>query len=138
MQVGRNVVPLYVWLMDKAKYGFGVVCHYWTEEIQTVSKIELVQKTWGPFSIPGTERPKVVTTDVRSYAGNKLFNVRPFDFLPDPRVSLVNFQNGEFCGRRITLSMADLKKRAAREEFFNIDKVESNSDIQRFEDGSPD
>lgn len=137
MQVGRNIVPLYVWLMDKAKYGFGVVCHYWTEEIQTVSKIELVPKKWAGFEIPGTERPKVVTQDVRSYAGNKLFNVRPFDFLPDTRVSLVNFQNGEFCGRKIILSMADLKKRASREEFFNLKYVEEGSDITRFEDGSP-
>lgn len=137
MQVGRNIVPLYVWLMDKAKYGFGVVCHYWTEEIQTVSKIDLVPRKWGPFSIPGTERPQVVTTDVRSYAGNKLFNVRPFEFLPDPRVSLVNFQNGEFCGRQITLSMADLRKRESRGEFFNIRYVEQGTDIQRFQDGSP-
>jgi hypothetical protein len=36
---------------------------------------------------------------LKGYMGNKLFNVRPYDFYPDPRVPIWQFQEGEFCIR---------------------------------------
>ena len=37
MLVGKMMVPLYLWLLDAGKYGIGVLGHYWTEEVFTVS-----------------------------------------------------------------------------------------------------
>lgn len=136
MTVGENVPAWYVWFMDMAKYGFGVVCDYWHEEQVTVSRIEQRPKTWAGIPVPFTDRPTLLTEQVWRYRGNKLFNVRPYDFLPDPRVSMMNFQQGEFCGRTLDLQWHELRARKARGEFFNLDAVEQHCEDFNRDQGS--
>jgi hypothetical protein len=44
-QVGEWMIPLFIWLLDPGKYGFGVVGHYWDE--QYVSKRTRARKEKG-------------------------------------------------------------------------------------------
>lgn len=122
--VGRHIAPYFIWLMDKCKYGFGVLGTYWDEETTAVSEyIDAPVKFLGQ-PIPGkTKRVKAVRT-LKGFVGNKVFNVRVYDWYPDPRVAMSEFQKGEFCGRRNEYLMNDLIKGHEDGRYFNIEKVE--------------
>jgi hypothetical protein len=97
--VGKWQAPLYIWLHDVAKYGVGVVWHFWDEEYSNVTKFVDKPKTFMGIPIPGSSERVRETSKVMGYQGNRLFNVRPYDFFPDPRVPVWDFQKGEFVGR---------------------------------------
>jgi hypothetical protein len=98
--IGMMMLPLFVWLLDPGKYGYSVVGHYWDEEMIRCRTVEDEELTFFGVPIPGAKpRKKLVVKDLPGYSGNRLYNVRPQDFFPDPRVALVHFQKGEFCGR---------------------------------------
>jgi hypothetical protein len=107
MNVGRFLPKYFVWLMDVAKYGIGVTGHYWEKETRRVSRI--VEEQGEFLGVPFGPKKKIKRTiEVPGYVGNKVFNIRPQDWLPDTRVSTVDFQRGEFCGRRIELSLLEI------------------------------
>lgn len=114
VMVGGMMVPFYIWLLDVGKYGVGIVGEFWEEEEAVISQIEEVEDNFLGI-IPTGKFKKVKTTKVvPGYVGNKLYNVRPFDFFPDPRVPLARFQEGEFCGVYFELGWnAVLRKRDA-------------------------
>lgn len=118
--VGEMLAPLYVWLLDAGKYGMGVVGEYWAEEFSEVSEIVEVQKSILGLPIPGAISKQKMTRRVKGFHGNRLFNVRPHDFFPDPRVSLINFQQGEFCGRLTQAGWNAIVKNKERGEYFNL------------------
>lgn len=121
VNVGGMLVPLYIWILDKGKYGIGIVCDYWDEEEVVVSSIEERPSTYLGLPIPGkTERVRV-SKKIKGYQGNRLFNVRPFDWFPDPRVALIDFQRGEFCARKVELSWNEIVKGGANGKYFNVD-----------------
>lgn len=96
--VGGNLSKYFIWLLDSAKYGLGVIGTYWaTETTQTSRIMEEQEKLLGiPF---GPKRRVKKTVTVPGFEGNRVFNVRPQNWLPDPRVNIADFQDGEFCGR---------------------------------------
>lgn len=95
---GYMMPVMYHWLYDLSKYSLGIIGNYWEEEEKIVSKY-----TAQPIVINGVQfagaRPVMTQEIVKGYVGNKLFNIRPYDFYPDPRVPLWKFQDGEFCCR---------------------------------------
>jgi hypothetical protein len=122
--VGEMNVPLYVWLLDAGKYGIGVLGNYWAEETQRVSQVIEVRRVFGGIPlIGGKKKRKRVWKDVSTYKGNRIFNVRPHDFFPDPRVSLLNFQKGEFCGRLTPVGWNTILRGKATGEYFNVDAL---------------
>lgn len=77
-----------------AKYGVGIIKHSWTREVtysmqpgtQTVTSLFGAQ-----FSLPEEQ-----LTASTKYLGNHLRVISPYHFLPDPRVPLARYQEGEF------------------------------------------
>lgn len=122
--VGGGLVPHYIWLLDAPKYGVGVVSPYWIEEKSKVSRIVEKAPMLDLFGFP-LGKPKKVreTQTVTGYKGNKLVNIRPYDWFPDPRVSMHQFQEGEFCGAYMERSWAFLKAREADGLYVNIDEL---------------
>jgi len=126
--IGGHLVPYYVWLMDATKHGLGVVGTYWEDEMIRVSKIIEEKPSFGGFEIPGVAARKVKRTiEVPGYKGNKLFNVRPHDFIFDTRVSLNQFQTGEFAGRMLDLSWLDVLDGAEAGRYINIRELKRMS-----------
>ena len=123
LQVGGMLVPLYIWLLDVGKYGVGIVGNYWDVQESSVSNI--VEKEQLILGIIPTGKTKKIkqTQRVQSYAGNKLYNVRPYDFLPDPRVPIHRFQEGEFCARYAELGWNLILKREEQGYYTNTDKL---------------
>lgn len=129
IQVGEMLVPLYVWLFDALKYGLGVVGTYWDEDVQTVSRIVERKKSYLGIELDSTEKVRVVE-QVKAYSGNKVFNIRPQDFFPDPRVPIGNLQNGEFCGRIVDVSWNTIIKGEQKGKYFNIAKLRQSKSKQ--------
>ena len=87
---------MYIWLLDMGKYGEGIIGMFWEEQESIISEIvEVDQKFLGRIPT-GRKVKKKVERLVPGYVGNKIYNIRPFDFHPDPRVPLARFQEGEF------------------------------------------
>ncbi len=108
VQVGGMQVPLYHWLLDPWKYGYGIIHNWWEETTQTVSEIVEEEVTVLGLKIPGKRHKVTRTRDVRGYVGNKICNISPRDFFHDPRVPLIDFQRGEFAGHGYAISYNEI------------------------------
>ena len=146
VQIGNNIPKLYTWLYDVGKYGIGIVGAKWVENRARVPRLEVREELLGESRIPaGRKVREIVTTDVVTFVGNELFNVSPYDFLWDPRVTAGNFQKGEFCIRRIRPLWNEIKVRQASGFYVNVERlkagsrtfsVDGSSQLERPEDGS--
>lgn len=115
--VGKMMAPYYIWLYDAGKYGLGVLGTYWCQEMVQYSTIEEDPNGGGgKFQ---------VTKQVPGYMGNKVYNVSPFDFLPDPRVTVGNFQQGEFCGCKKRIPWNEIVKRQAQGYYMNLEHIKT-------------
>lgn len=134
MNAGHGISH-YSWLYDCARYGFGVLGGHWEKEIRHVAMIETVESEdndidvlFGEATKEKSPKKRVQTYEIENYEGNKVRNVSPWDFLPDPRVSLQRFQEGEFCGERKRLSWNTIIYRTAQGYYYeeNVDKIKSS------------
>jgi hypothetical protein len=121
--VGTMATPLYTWLLDPTKYGFGVVGNYWDEEEIVVSKIEEQPDTYLGIPLPGSSKKVRTTERIPGYMGNKLYNVRPQDWFPDPRVPISRFQEGEFVARYVEVGWNTILRRQQKGRYFNIEQL---------------
>ena len=126
---GQHVWPLHCALFDPLRYGYSVLWEYWDrEEINTRAWVKR-PKTFMGFEIPGAEPETVAeVTKTLGYQGTKLFNVRPQDFFPDPRVPIVRFQEGEFVARYVEIPWSKLRDGEAVGEFFNVQEARKGNE----------
>lgn len=128
IQIGLALIPLFVWLLDPAKYGYGVIGHFWDTEMTRVRTTTQEPVTFLGIPIPdmkGGVKTRTVDSveDVIGYEGNRTYNVRAQDFFPDPRVALVHFQKGEFCARYVETAWNEIYEgvRGDIPRYFNYD-----------------
>lgn len=116
---GGAMGPYYIWLYDAGKYGLGVLGTYWDKEIFRFSSIDGQDDGTGKVT-------KIQTTkETVGYEGNRSYNVSPFDFYPDPRVTIGQFQKGEFCFVRKRISWNDIVRRQRQGYYTNLDLIKS-------------
>lgn len=137
VQVGQMVVPWYIWINDAGKYGIGILGHFWEEEMVFTSEIQEVEEKI--FGLVGTGRKRKVkrTRQIPGYVGNKVYNVRPFDWFPDPRVPMLRFQEGEFCAVYRKLGWNTLLLRREQGIYTNLELLKSKASAVAEEQGSP-
>lgn len=133
LQAGGGMPALFVWLMDIGKYSHGVLGHYWDKEEFTLTKLVDQPKTFLGVPIPGTMEKVQTSETVTGFEGNRLYNVRPADFLTDPRVPLFRFQEGEFCIVFDKVGWVKIASRAASGKYYNL-KVLKDSGARGEED----
>ena len=121
VQVGQMLGPYYIWLYDSLKYGAGIIEEYWCEDQVQFSTIEEVPDPMDPTGLKTIKQQTRVT--MPGYSGNKVGNIRPTDFLPDPRVPIGRFQDGEFVFVRKKLSWETIVKRKKQGYYMNIDAI---------------
>ncbi len=112
-QVGMLLGPYYLWAYDAGKYGVGILGTYWDTEVRHYSQMALDEKGQQVY----------VTNAVPGYQGNRVYNVSPYDFLPDPRVPVGQFQRGEFCAVYRELSWNEMLMRASQGYYMNTDQI---------------
>jgi len=124
----KFTLKLYFWLLDALKQGFGVIQCEWDERYTDMR----VARQETEFSIPGLiggmfgkKMPTKTVESVESvlnYQGNKLTNISPYAFFPDPSVSIANFQQGAFVATEIETSKHVLESQEG-EIYFGVDKI---------------
>lgn len=128
-QVSRGGhVPYYmVWLLDVAKYGVGWIGTSWEKEEAQVAILEDVPVVNDGVEVPGRTKVKKTVKRVTTFEGNVVYNIRPFDMISDPRVPLMNFQKGEFAGRKTNVGFNTIMKGEAQGRYFNIPALLKNN-----------
>lgn len=136
MQVGRMVPSLYVWLLDPIKYGEGFIGSYWDEQMVVVNEeVETPDMFLGVDL--GTSTKELVRRMIPGYMGNKIYNIRPYDAFPDPRVTLTDLQNGEFFGRQASSGWNHIVRGAHAGRYFNLQHIRKQNRSTAFvEEGS--
>lgn len=123
VQVGEMMVPWYCWLYDVGKYGIGIIGTYWDEQFSNVSEIVEREDMFLGIIKTGNMKKIKTTRRVKGYTGNKVYNIRPFDFFPDPRVTMMDYQKGEFCAVARNLGWNTIIKRESQGYYINIDMI---------------
>lgn len=120
IEIGKFLVPYYIWKYDAIKYGVGIINTYWQDEIIQYSNIlEQVD----PLTGKSSKVQEMV--QVAGYRGNKIINVAPFDFYHDPRFPIYRFQEGEFCARRFVLGWNEMVRRRNQQYYMNTEFITS-------------
>ena len=137
---GGMLPYLYTWLYDSLKYGVSIVGNYWDERIDTVTTIA-EQRAVDPYSgLPFGKPEKIQRSErTRVYAGNKVYNLQPQDFIWDVRYTMREFQSGEFCGERRKLGWNEIIRRQKLGYYTNVERIGygRNKDVFLGEQGSP-
>lgn len=127
LTAGENIPALFVWLLDVGKYGHGVLGHYWNKEEITTSSYVEEQETFLGMPIPGRTKKVMKSQTAIGYMGNRLFNVRPHDFFPDPRYPVYRFQEGEFCIVYDKVGWHKLVEGHSQGRYFNLEQVKAST-----------
>lgn len=115
MRVGGMLAPYYLWFYDAGKYGVGILGTYWGEEL-----IQYGQISDGPNG-------KVYTSlRTKGYTGNKAYNISPWDFYSDPRFTIAQFQQGEYCYVRRRLGWNEIIRRKTLGYYMNVDELKGH------------
>ncbi|MBW8034129.1 MAG: hypothetical protein FVQ79_00225 [Planctomycetes bacterium] len=122
VRVGEMIAPLYTWLYEMPKYGVAILGSYWEEQFHMVSEIIEEPVTVARISIGKTRKVKR-TKRIRGYTGNRLYNVRPYDYFPDPRVPLSKPNDGEFVGRDVQTGWNTILKGEVDNIYFNVEQL---------------
>ena len=131
VEVGRLLGPYYIWLYDAGKYGCGILGEYW--EVEKIAYGQLVEM---PDPITGVSSLMQATVEIEGYRGNKNYNVNPFDFWLDPRVTRKNFQSGEFCVVLKRMLWNDVTRRAEGGFYTNLDTLKEHATARFRDDNS--
>lgn len=135
----KFVLKLYFWLLDALKQGFGVVRVEWDENYvpMRVAKQVPDNSIGNMFgAIFGKKIPtktEEAVEEVLQYQGNKVRNISPYAFYPDPSVTIANFQDGLFVGVEEEVAMINLESREG-EIYFGTDKIPKQISAELFKE----
>lgn len=120
VEVGKFLVPYYIWVYDSVKYGIGILQTYWQDEIVQFSNIA---EQVNPLT--GKSTPMMESVQIPAYRGNKVKNISPFDFYTDPRFPTYRFQEGEYCATRSVMGWNEMIRRKKTGYYMNTDFITS-------------
>ena len=116
---GELLAPYYLWLYDTGKYGVGWLGTYWDEEFFSFTQM-----------VEQGGRDLFVTQQMPGYVGNKTYNVSPYDALPDPRVPVNRFQEGEFFGVYRTVPWNQVVMREHQGYYMNVKHIKKTPTVR--------
>jgi hypothetical protein len=134
VNVGAMLVPFYIWLLDVGKYGIGILWEYWDQEIIQVSHIVEEEELFMGLIPTGRKLKKKRVQRMPGYQGNRVMNVRPFDYFPDTRVPLWKVQSGEFVARNVMVGWNEVLRRENLGQYYNIKELRAKRRGQTFFD----
>lgn len=126
----KALFKIYCYLLDVFKYGMGIIKVDWTEDHCKMRvgvqkpKFDLLASISRLFGRPSQPQMETVeeVQDILAYQGNRLSNVSPYAFYPDPTVTIAKFQDGRFVAHDEETSYADVEGKEGK-EFFGCEKI---------------
>lgn len=107
-------------LLDLGRFSIGCAEVCWEESFRNI-RVPQTNEVQGPFGAVGTEET-FNFQKVPTFVGNRVHPISPYRFLPDTRLPLTRFQEGEFCASEDMWSMSSLKALSSA-GLFNLDKI---------------
>lgn len=137
MLVGKNIVPLYIWIYDGLKYGMGVTSTYWEDRIESCTQLT-AQDELDPLTGQPTGRSIKLqqTRQFVTYSGNRVRNVQPQSFLWDVRFPAWDFQKGEYVAEKFALTWNEIVRREKQGYYTNIDQIKGKYSQDTFQNGN--
>ncbi len=121
--VGEISRAYYTWLYDSFKYGMGCVGNFWEDRYDNITSIQATEET-NILGMPTGRMVKNQTTmRSKTYSGNRVYNIQPWDFLWDTRYPLKNFQKGEYLALRFSIGWNEGKRRESAGFYYNLENV---------------
>lgn len=122
--VRRMLLDTYTWLLDRRRYGLGILWNTYVSETtrRTTKTPRSISLMNGLINIPLPGSTETVE-EFPGYEGNQPYVVDPFQFWPDPRVSMARMEDGEFVGRTVRRSYAYMKNREREGIYTNVEKI---------------
>lgn len=121
LQYNTAQLKVYQFLLDVFKYGLAPVKTGWVTEQQTVKETIKQDKSFLGFNF-GSKEVEIETRKTK-YAGNKIYNISPYRFFPDPRLPFSRLQEGEFCASEDSVSYVQLRQLESDNEVAGIEHV---------------
>lgn len=123
---------LYGWLLDRRRYGVGILWNRWTQDVgfRTRREQRMIEMPLLGIRLKGPEE-KVREQFIR-YEGNDAQVQDPFDFGFDPRVTAARVHEGEFVYRFVRRSFSYMKEQEKADPPFytNVDAIPESKTIQ--------
>lgn len=113
---------LSAFLNNVAKFNLGVVKHGWVEDTVYQEAQPTMQEGPDGMMVPNMQEAGEMTQEV-VFAGNKIINVSPYRFFPDPRFPVSRFQEGEFCASEDDFSPMRMKRLVKDGVFAGVEHV---------------
>ena len=121
--VGGLLPTYYTWMYDALKYGVGCLGLFWEDRFDHISQItETPQVDILGNETGGTDKIRT-TMRSRTYSGNRVYNIQPWDFLWDTRYPAKLFQKGEYLAIKFSLGWNEMKRRESAGFYMNLDKL---------------
>lgn len=98
---------LYQFILDCGRFNLGVLEETWERETRPFPQTVFSDDTILGISF-ASETTEMV--DVPVFEGNRIKNISPYHFFPDPSVPLTKIHEGEFCGVEDEMSRTRLKQ----------------------------
>lgn len=120
-------VAIYSMCADIVRYGQGAIFDHWEEKTKMTedpSPISQLAVALGIVSAEAMMKPQ----PIKEY--NSIAPVDPYTWWRDPRVSISNLQDGDFCGHRAYKSWNWVKMREMARQlgpYFNVDDLKKHS-----------
>lgn len=127
---GGMLASLYVALYDLLLYGVMAQFYTWEDNVTYLTTYveEPVQVEGVPVmedGVPKTEEKEVIQ-EFPGYKGGSLINTKPRNLIIDPTVGFVNYQKGQFLGRRYQEKVDILQQRERQGLYFGTDKLSAD------------
>jgi hypothetical protein len=121
------ILPAFV--RSIAKYGIGIKKETWNPKTKQC-KTMVPDPTYVPNpNLPPIEPPMIEQVEEKTmYLGNKIINVSPYQFFPDPSLPITRFQEGEFCASEEEQSFTALQEMERRGIVAGIEHVRRTCD----------
>jgi hypothetical protein len=120
---GKHGLALHTMGRDGFAYGVGAVAPDWTREYgRRTESYSIFEGTPFEALMGGLFKRRRRSEEQVLFEGHRLRNINPYNLLPDPTVSIENFQDGEFFGYLATESyhgLLDLERRG-EDGLFNV------------------
>lgn len=135
----KFMLVLYYWLLDAFKQGVGIVRCDWDERFTKMRVGKQVPDTGiksmlsSVFGKAPTMKSVESIEKVLAYQGNKIVNVSPYAFYPDPTESLAEFQNGIFVGHEEEVALVSVETREG-EIYFGTDMIPKTMGKQLYDE----
>ncbi len=121
--VGGLLAPYYTWFYDSLKFGIGCLGVFWEDRFEHISQV-VETPTLDVLGLDtGRTEKSRITMRSRTYSGNRVYNIQPWDFLWDTRYPARLFQKGEYLAIKFSLGWNEAKRREAAGFYMNLDKL---------------